>query len=100
MSRSYKHTPRCGDKKDRDMKKLANRKLRHNPTDYFLHHNSYKKNFCSWDICDYETVAYTFEMHWQDCLDSWHRQILYHPDISYPNKEKEYRRWYRWYKSK
>ena len=97
MSRSYKKTPRSGDKKDKYLKTYANRKLRRDKFNT-LQHKTYKKNFCSWEICDYETVNYTFEQHWKDVLRRWYNWgHRYYP---YPDKEDEYRRWYRWYKMK
>lgn len=98
MSRSYKKTPRCGDTKDRYMKRYANRKLRKLPLEDTLQHKQYKKNFCSWEICDYETVGETFEQHWKWAVSSWHRwRYRYEP---FPNREEEYRKWYKWYKAK
>ena len=43
MSRSYKHTPYCGDKKDKTLKKYANRRLRRRKLEHDLQHNSYKR---------------------------------------------------------
>ena len=60
MSRSYKKTPRSGDQKDKFFKTYANRKLRRDKF-HNLQHNSYKKNFCSYDICDYEWTHYSFK---------------------------------------
>ena len=66
MSRSYKHTPRAGDTKDKFFKKYANRKVRRLPTDeHPLKGKSYKKVFCQYDICDYETVGTSFEQYWE-----------------------------------
>lgn len=97
MSRSFKRTPRCGDQKDKDFKKYANRKIRRDKFNN-LQHKSYKKNFCSYDICDYETVGETFEEYWRSCLNSWHQwRYKYDP---YPNRLTAYREWYKWYKAK
>ena len=71
MSRSYKKTPRGGDRKDKFFKNYANRKLRRDKF-HNLQHNSYKKNFCSWNICDYDSVNWTFEDHWRMTLRSWY----------------------------
>ena len=58
MSRSYKHTPRCGDKKGRYSKRLANHVVRRNRCkDAFPQYAGYKKMFESWNICDYEIVG-------------------------------------------
>ena len=66
MSRSYKKTPRSGDTKDKFFKRYANRRLRRRKLDIDLQHKSYKKDFCSYDICDYETVGTSFEEFWRD----------------------------------
>lgn len=100
MSRSYKHTPRCGERKDRAMKTYANRKLRRQKNDYFLQHKSYKKNFCSYDICDYEEVGTTFEDYWKTCLRVWYIWHFRFPNDPYPDRNEEYRRWLKWYKRK
>ena len=97
MSRSYKKTPRNGDKKSKYFKKYANRVYRRDKFN-ILQHGSYKKNYCSYDICDSETVGYTFEDWWNDILKNWYNwDYKYH---SFPNKEKEYRIWYKWFKAK
>lgn len=97
MSRSYKHTPYSGDTKDRFMKKYANRKLRRKKLEHNLQYNSYKKDLCSWDICDYATVeTKNFEEYYKSCIQRWHKwgRYTYEP---YPNREecwKEYQKWY------
>lgn len=97
MSRSYKKTPRSGDTKDKFYKNYANRKLRRNKF-HNLQHSNYKKNFCSYDICDYEIVGETFEEWWEQCLKNWYRwKYLYAP---FPSREKEYRKWYKYFKAK
>lgn len=97
MSRSYKKTPRCGDRKDKFYKTYANKKFRRDKFNR-LQHCSYKKNFCQWNICDYETVGLTFEEYWEQTLRYWHEfGYKYEP---YPSKEEEYRQWFKWYKMK
>ena len=97
MSRSYKKTPRSGDTKDKFFKNYANRKLRRNKF-HNLQHKSYKKNFCSYDICDYETICKTFEEWWQLRLKSWYcGGYQYRP---FPSREEEYRNWYKYFKAK
>lgn len=63
MSRSYKHTPYCGMKKDQFYKKYFNRKIRRNKNydedDENLHHNQYKKKTDTWSICDYDEIGTT-----------------------------------------
>ena len=51
MSRSYKKTPRSGDRKDKYFKRYANRRLRRMSLEHLdLKGKSYKKIFCSWNI--------------------------------------------------
>ena len=97
MSRSYKHTPRSGDTKSRDMKRAANRKFRRNKNyDETLHHKQYRKYFCSYDICDYETIGETFEEYYQRIVNNWYRWEQYY-NIPFPDKKqikKEYDKWF------
>lgn len=97
MSRSYKKTPRCGDTKDKFYKKYANKQFRKDKFNN-LQHNAYKKQSCSWDICDYETVGLTFEEYWKQTLQLWYQFGL--ENEPYPSKEEEYRKWFKWYKMK
>lgn len=99
MSRSYKHTPRCGQKKNKFFKNYANRKLRRNKLSHDLQNSSYKKYACSWNICDYETVGTTFEQFWDSEVRFWHwwENCRRKGEEPYPEKEqvlKEYKRWY------
>ena len=54
MSRSYKHTPYCGDRKNKYMKRYANKRVRQRlkNNDYLPTAAEYKKMFESYDICD------------------------------------------------
>ena len=96
MSRSYKKTPRCGDKKDCKAKRRANKKLRRKQLTHNYQHKSYRKDYCSWDICDYEQVGTTFEQYWLSVVKSSRRW----GNPPYPNREEAYQEWYRWYKRK
>ena len=61
MSRSYKHTPRCGDRKGKYAKRLANRTVRiHGGESAFPPYGGYRKVYERWNICDYEQVWVTF----------------------------------------
>jgi hypothetical protein len=98
MSRSYKKTPRSGDKKDKFLKRYANHKLRRQKLTSDLQHNSYKKNYCSWEICDYETVGTSFEQYWSRSVSRWHEWwYRYEP---YPDRDEVYQEWMRWFKRK
>ena len=72
MSRSFKHTPRCGDDKSRGYKRISNRKIRHklkkedfenNENTGGRNHSYFKRMTQTWDICDYESVGETFEQY-------------------------------------
>ena len=95
MSRSYKKTPYCGPK-SKSMKKYANRVLRQDKNTY--QNASYKKRFCSYDICDYKFFE-TFDEYYRSQVRQWEEWgRLY--GRSYPNKKNAYRRWYKYYKAK
>ena len=49
-------------------------------------------------FCDYEIVGETFEEWWEHRLRNWYRwKYLYAP---FPSREKEYRKWYKYFKAK
>lgn len=97
MSRSYKHTPRSGQQKDKFFKRYANRRLRRLPIDELpLNNKSYKKDYCYYDICDFETVGITFEQYWVSLVKSWHRWRM-HCDLPLPTREEAYQEYLRWY---
>ena len=86
MSRSRKRTPRSGDKKSKFFKRYANRRYRKSSLEDTLQHKGYKKTFCSYDICDYESIGMTFEEYWKMELRSWYRWRQYY---NYPKPNKE-----------
>lgn len=97
MSRSYKHTPRSGEQKDKFKKKQANKRVRQLPIDSLpLKNKSYKKYTCSYDICDYQTVGISFEQYWESAVASWHRwkHITKKP---FPDREEVYQEYCRWF---
>jgi hypothetical protein len=76
MSRSYKHTPYWGDDKSNGMKQIANRKVRRllKDPDNSLPGKSYKKCFCSWNICDYYTIYPDgFNEYYQREIERWYQ---------------------------
>ena len=94
MSRSYKHTPRSGDTKDKFFKKYANRKVRRLPTDeHPLKGKAYKKVFCQYDICDYETVGTSFEQYWERLVKRWHEWRY----EEFPSRDEAYQEYCRWF---
>ncbi len=97
MSRSYKHTPRAGDTKDKFYKKYANRRVRRLPLDELpLRNKSYKKVTCSWNICDYETIATSFEQYWDSLVKSWYRWKCYY-GYPFPDRDEAYQEYCRWF---
>lgn len=98
LSRSRKHTPRSGDKKSKFFKRYANRKIRKLPLEEFYSHKTYKKVFCSYDICDYESVGTTFEEYWKQKIKWWHIwRYKYEP---YPSKAQAYKEYYKYFLKK
>lgn len=95
MSRSYKKTPCCAPK-SRGMKKYANKIIRQDNNTY--QNGSYKKRFCSYDICDYKFFE-TFEEYFAGRVRQWY-QWGYKYNYPYPNQKSEYRKWYKYYKGK
>lgn len=53
MSRSYKHTPYCGDKKTRWKKRQANKAFRRMDMDDEVPPSMHRKASESWNICDF-----------------------------------------------
>ena len=100
MSRSYKHTPRSGDKKDKYLKNYANRRLRRYPINKPpLNNCTYKKYNCSWDICDYETVATSFEEYWERLIKNWYNWEQYY-NRKFPDRRQAKKDYYRFYLQK
>ena len=73
MSRSFKHTPYAGDRKNRLMKRYANKKLRRKKLTHNLQYKSYKKDFCYYDICDYSEIQTSFEAYYEQRIANWYR---------------------------
>ena len=99
MSRSYKKTPRNGDTKDKFFKRYANRRLRRKKLDIDLHHKSYKKDSCSYDICDYEIIGVSFEEFWQNRVRMW-RLWQFRYNDPFPTREQAWKDYNHWYKRK
>ena len=92
MSRSYKRTPRCGDKKDKFFKRYYNKKLRKLPFECALGNSTFKKYNCQWDICDYETVGISFKDYWRHLKSRFSNR----PDIL-GTKEEAYKEYIKWF---
>ena len=99
MSRSYKKTPWCGDKKGKWKKrrasKVVRRYLKCHPEDP-CQGAQYKKIYCSWEICDYGFLR-PWEEYW-----TFIQEVNSHMPAhkARRSQEDEYRYWYRWYKAK
>ena len=97
MSRSYKHTPYSGEKKNRFMKRYANRRLRRKKLAHDLQHKSYRKDLCSYDICDYYTIeTKNFEEYYKSCVIHWHKWKNYLDDPM-PTREECWENYQKWY---
>ena len=99
MSKSYKKSPWCGDKKGKWKKRRASKVVRR----YLSRHledlyqgAQYKKIYCSRYICDYGFL-YPWEEHW-----TYVQAENSHAHANEPkrSKEDEYRQWYQEYKAK
>ena len=99
MSRSYKKSPYCGDKKGKDKKRVANHAVRNYLKDInkVLSKGGFKKVFCSYDICDYWWLQ-SWEEYWEKCLRNYRKHPKWYKQP--PNKKEEYRSWYKSYKMK
>ena len=100
ISRSYKKTPYCGDKKSKDLKRYANRIIRQRlkNSDDKLNYKSYRKAYESWNICDFYTIAPDFETYYKFMVDQWHSRQSNGWHEPYPTREqarKEYRKYYK-----
>ena len=104
MSRSYKKTPYCGQRKNkfakRQASKVVRRTLKHNPEIEFAP-GGYKKLYSSYDICDYWWVR-SWNNYWLDELESYVAGLSrpWHRNDAPPNKQECYRRWLKYYKCK
>jgi hypothetical protein len=104
MSRSYKKVPYCGQRNRKGAKAMANRHFRRvakiNP-DSVGNHNSYKKQYSSWDICDWYWLC-SWSEYWQNELKSYNHLCMAYPDRDWPkpDKKKSYRRWLKYHRSK
>ena len=97
MSRSYKKTPRSGDTKDKFFKRYANRRLRHKPFDEEpLQNKSYKKDFCCYDICDYEEVGTSFEQYYRGQI-KWWRVFSCYSNEPFPTREKAWQEYLKYF---
>ena len=107
MSRSYKHTPYCGDKKTKWAKRQANKLVRSKMERWNIqdeiNFSWYKKISNSWNICDYYNIS------------TWKEHLAYRKRILAQGRkpwemilfedndfdiDEEYQLWRKWYKRK
>lgn len=100
MSRSYKKTPYCGDRKHKYHKRMANKIYRNRiarmELDEPISPGAYKRYFESWNICDYYSIFTLKEwLYIRKASRGWHgyRRGEY-------NEAKEIQNWHKWYKRK
>lgn len=100
MSRSYKKTPYCGDKKGKDKKRLANHAVRQKlKTQEIGNNNCYKKLYDSYDICDYYFLM-SFEEFWKMELETYFYFLKHSIKRDFPNKQEAYKKWKKSFKNK
>ena len=100
MSRSYKHTPYAGDKKNGWAKRQANKRFRQKKLAHDLQHGSYKKDYCSYDICDYYWIeTKNFEEYYRRQVERWYRWQSYSwgKDEPFPTREEVWKEYHKWY---
>ena len=105
MSRSHKKFFCCKDKERNPfMKRYANRCVRralNNDFDLELQHNSYRKFYDSWEISDYRFQS-TWKEYWESTVRTYEQFCALFPNHNYefPDKEKLYREWRKFYYNK
>lgn len=99
MSRSWKHTPYCGDRKNRFAKRAANKRLRAQKLVHNLQHKQYRKLTESYGIRDYYSIeTHNFALYYQKEVNRWYRWRSFGwNDEPYPDYAKclnDYKKWY------
>lgn len=100
MSRSYKHTPSCGEGKSKFYKNYSNKVIRRKlkNEDYILQYGDFKKVISPWDIEDYRCYR-TFAEYIIRDRSFKNRYLLY---FGYPYDKEEteedlYKDWSKYY---
>lgn len=103
MSRSYKHSPQCGNSKTygRYRAKRRNRCYNKDLKNPSLNYSLYKKNYPQLEISDYNSYC-DFNEYYKRRIEFWHWQELHNfkNKEPYPTREKAYNKWYKCYKRK
>ena len=102
MSRSRKKTPYSGDRKSKFMKTYANRKLRRKSLEHNFQNKSYKKDFQSYNICDYYHIeTKNFDKFYENYVRRWYERNLYYGHLTEgkdpPSKKEIYKEYIHWY---
>lgn len=100
ISRSYKKTPYCGDKKGRIKKRIANHKVRQHlkNTDIILSRSGHRRIMDSYDICDYYSIE-SWDDFWKFRVSLWH-MIDAKYDRPFPDEKTERMNYERQFKRK
>ncbi len=94
MSRSYKKTHYCGDRKNKFNKNYSNRIIRRSNGE-LPKGAAYKKVFPSYKICDCKSFYSSFENYYKCLVDFWNeRRRQYDP---FPDRKEAYRDYVRIY---
>lgn len=101
MSRSRKKTPYSTDNSGKDLKRVANKRIRRllkNP-DIDLRYKSYKKAYPSWDICDFRFYGEDFEKFYKKQIIRWKYRRLYSfwQDEKMPTRKECWQMYLKWY---
>ena len=104
MSRSYKKTPWCGERKGKLKKRMANHKVRQTLKRKYrlrVKGNAYKKLYETWNICDFSSIC-SWEEYWQSKLERYNSMLKKYPyrKIKKPDKKESYRYWLKVFRNK
>ena len=91
MSRSYKHTPYCGDTKHKEDKRRANKAFRKADYNDEVQPSMHRKMTESWNICDYHS-RYTFD-EWMNMTHGTFSSTI--RNMSDEEREENWHKWYR-----
>lgn len=105
MSRSYKKTPYCRERKGKRKKRAANGHIRQllkkNP-ELNLDGAAYKRHYERWEICDYSWRC-NWDEYWKSENEAYKRLKMKYPDSTHikpPCKKEAYKEWIKMYRNK
>lgn len=88
MSRSYKKTHYCGDRKNQFSKNYSNRLIRRSKSE-LPKGAAYKKVFPSYKICECKFFYSSFESYYRSLVECWNERRR--QSDPYPNRKEAYR---------